>query len=81
MIENISTTFIGWIAGIPLGIWFLGQYVKTFSTIRLEYTSYISVRTIVISSLIAWLFSLSTTFFISRRIQKLDMIEALKGVE
>lgn len=81
MIENITTTFIGWLLGIPLGIWFLGEYVKTFSTLHIEYTSYISIHMLVIASIIAWVCSLSTTFFISRRIQKLDMVEALKGIE
>lgn len=81
MIENVATTFIGWLLGIPMGIWFLGQYVRTFSTIRLEYTSYISIRTLIFASAIAWICSLSTTIFVSRRIQKLDMVEALKGVE
>ena len=81
MIENVATTFIGWVLGIPLGFWFMAQYVRTFSTIQLEYTPYYSVVVLALASIVAWLFSLSTTFFISRRIQKLDMVEALKGVE
>ena len=81
MIENVATTFVGWILGIPLGFWFMGQYVRTFSTIQLEYTPYNSIWVFVFASIVAWLCSLSTTFFISRRIQKLDMVEALKGVE
>lgn len=81
MIENVGTTFIGWVLGIPLGIWFLNLYVCTFSTIRLEYTSYASIRTLILSSLVVWIASLSTTLFVSHRIKKLDMVEALKGVE
>lgn len=81
MIENIATTFIGWVLGIPLGIWFLDIYVRTFSTIRLEYTSYLGVRTMVLATVVVWIASLTTTMFISRRIQRLDMVEALKGVE
>ena len=80
-VENVITTFIGWLLGIPAGIWFLGQYVATFSTINLEYTPYVNWLTILLASLIVWICSLSTTFFISRRIQKLDMVQALKGVE
>lgn len=81
MIENVGTTLIGWILGIPLGIWFLDLYVCTFSTIRLEYTSYVSSTTLIMSSLIVWMASLTTTLFVSHRIKKLDMVEALKGVE
>lgn len=81
MIENLITTFVGWIIGIPSGVLFLEQYVRTFSTIRLEYTSYLSLRTLVLATLVSWICSLTTTFFISRRIQRLDMVESLKGVE
>ncbi|SJZ68708.1 putative ABC transport system permease protein [Pilibacter termitis] len=81
MLENLGTTFIGWLLGIPLGIWFLNEYVRTFSTPRLEYTSYVSGYNLLFSTLIVVIFSMSTTLLISRRIQKLDMVEALKGVE
>ena len=81
MIENVITTFIGWIIGIPLGIWFLDTYVRTFSTIQLEYTSYISLGNLALASAVTWICSLTTTFLIGRRIQKVDMVEALKSVD
>ncbi|MDF7669191.1 ABC transporter permease [Lactobacillus sp. ESL0703] len=79
--ENVITTFVGWIIGIPAGIWFLGKYVDTFSTITLEYVRYFDWKTIVISTAVVWLASLSTTLFISHRIKKIDMVSALKSVE
>ena len=81
MIENLITTSIGWMIGIPMGIWFLRQYVATFSTIRIEYTAYVSWQVLLLASLLVWLTSLLTTAVISRRIKKIDMVEALKGVE
>lgn len=81
MVENIATTFVGWLLGVPLGIWFLDLYVRTFSTIRLEYTSYVSAKTLIMASFVVWVAAMTTTFFISHRIEKLDMVEALKGVE
>lgn len=81
IIENLITTSIGWIIGIPMGIWFLRQYVATFSTIRIEYTAYVSWQVLLLASLLVWLTSLLTTVVISRRIKKIDMVEALKGVE
>lgn len=81
LMENLMTTFVGWIIGIPAGIWFLGQYVSIFSTINLEYTRYFDWKTIVISSVFVWICSLSTTLFISRRVKRIDMVQALKGVE
>ena len=81
MIENLITTSVGWMIGIPMGIWFLRQYVATFSTIRIEYTAYVTWQVLLLASLLVWLTSLLTTVVISRRIKKIDMVEALKGVE
>lgn len=81
LIENLITTFVGWLIGIPAGIWFLGEYVNTFSTINLVYSPYINWITITVATVFVWVCSLSTTLLISRRIRKLDMVEALKGVE
>ena len=64
-----------------MGIWFLRQYVATFSTIRIEYTAYVTWQVLLLASLLVWLTSLLTTVVISRRIKKIDMVEALKGVE
>ena len=81
MIENLITTSVGWVVGIPMGIWFLEQYVATFSTIRIEYTAYVTWQVLLSASLLVWLTSLLTTVVISWRIRKIDMVEALKGVE
>jgi putative ABC transport system permease protein len=81
MYENIVTTFIGWIIGIPLGFWFLDQYVRTFSTIHLEYTAHIGGRNLIFATVVVWLCSLSTTFFVGQRIEKIDMVSALKGID
>lgn len=81
MVENATTTFIGWILGIPLGIWFLKEYVATFSTIRIEYTAFLSGQLLVATTVLVWLTSLGTTYLFSRRIKTINMVEALKGVE
>lgn len=80
-IENIITTFIGWLIGIPTGVWFLGKYVATFTTLNIEYRPYINWVTLVTASLFVWLCSMSTTLFLNRRIKKINMVEALKGME
>ena len=81
LFETILTTFIGWLIGIPLGIWFLKEYVATFSTIRIEYTAYISMYVLASATLLVWFTSLGTAYFISFRMRKIDMISALKGVD
>lgn len=81
MIENLMTTSIGWILGIPIGIWFLRCYVATFSTIRIEYTAYITWQVLLIASVLVWVTSAVTTLIISHKIKTINMVEALKGVE
>ena len=81
MLENIAITLIGWIIGIPSGLWFLSIYVANFSTYSIVYYPKITPISIVISSIITILCSLTTTILIGRRIQRIDMVEATKGVE
>ncbi|WP_431836584.1 FtsX-like permease family protein [Cellulomonas sp. Y8] len=79
--ENLIATALGVIAGIPAGFWFLSLYVGTFSTPRLEYTAQITAASIGIATLIAVLFSSLTTVLLGRRIRRVDMVGALKGIE
>ncbi|KPG69749.1 ABC transporter permease [Enterococcus sp. RIT-PI-f] len=81
MIENIFTTLIGWCVGIPAGSWFLTQYVQTFSTIHIDYQPYIYLPNVLIATSIVWICSLSTTIFVSQRIKKIDLVEALKNID
>lgn len=81
LFETVLTTFIGWLVGIPLGVWFLKEYVATFSTIRIEYTAYVSMYVLAFATLLVWFTSLGTAYFISLRMRKIDMISALKGVD
>ena len=81
MIENAATTMVGWLIGIPAGSWFLSQYVSTFSTITIEYTAHFTWINVAIASMIVWLSSLSTTFLVSQRLKKLDLVSALKNVD
>ena len=81
MIENAATTMVGWLIGIPAGRWFLSQYVSNFSTITIEYTAHFTWINVTIASSIVWLSSLSTTFLVSQRIKKLDLVSALKNVD
>ncbi len=79
--ENLLTTAVGWLIGIPLGWVFLDAYVGLFSTFRASYTPWISPQSTVIASLITIGFALSTTLLLTGRVRRLDMVSALKGVE
>jgi len=79
--ENLIATVLGVLLGIPAGLWFLGRYVGTFSTPRLEYTAQIGTLSIGIAVLLVVAFSSLTTALLGRRIRRVDMVGALKGIE
>lgn len=72
---------IGIIIGIPLGYKFLQIYVSGFSTKDFEYITYISLTSILNALLVVIICSYTTIFIISRKIKKINMVEALKSVE
>ncbi|MFV0427623.1 MAG: FtsX-like permease family protein [Beutenbergiaceae bacterium] len=79
--ENIATTFIGWLIGIPAGWWFLRQYVGLFSTERADYLPSVGIGSLFVASIITIIFAMTATFLLTRRIKGIDMTSALKGVE
>lgn len=79
LLENILTTFVGWILGIPAGIWFLTLYCQIFSSTQIEFTPYTNMWTYLTATIIVWGAALSSSMLLSRRITSIDMIEALKG--
>ena len=80
-LENGITTVLGWGLGIPLGIWFLAQFVSIFGTFRAVYHPYLSPTSFLLISAITVVSALSTTLLLTRRIRRIDMTAALKGVE
>lgn len=81
LLENGLTTTVGLAIGIPAGYWFLDQYIGIFSSEQAVYSPHISLLSLGIASAITVIAALSTTLLLSRRIRRIDMTAALKGVE
>lgn len=79
--ENIIITLAGWALGVPAGWWFLGQYVGLFSTDRAQYFPYISLGSLGVASAVTVCSALTATLLLTRRVRRIEMAEALKGVE
>lgn len=79
--ENLATTLIGWLIGIPAGFWFLAQYLSLFSTDRASYLPTLSPLSFAIASVITISFAMTSTLLLTSRIKSIDMTSALKGVE
>lgn len=81
MKENLFTTLIGFVIGIPAGFKFLEIYCNTFTTTSLVYYPSITVTSLVIVYTLTLVSSMTTTILLTRRIKKIDMVQATKGIE
>ncbi|USS85592.1 ABC transporter permease [Fructilactobacillus myrtifloralis] len=81
IVETLMITTVGWLVGVPFGEWFLARYVTTFNTNQLIYYPFLTKLSLVGSSLIVIVAAFSTVLLLGRRLRKLDLIAATKGVE
>ncbi len=79
--DCILSTFIGLIFGLPLGIKFLGIYVKTVSFDSFEWLTQIKPLTIAISIVVVVGTAMVINLILSSKVRKINMAEALKSVE
>jgi len=79
--ENLFITIIGWIIGIPIGFSFLNQYVKTVSMDSFDWVAKLTPLSFVIASLITVGCSIGVSLLLTQKVQKINMVEALKTVE
>ncbi|MCJ1673902.1 MULTISPECIES: ABC transporter permease [unclassified Rathayibacter] len=79
--ENAITAVLGWLAGIPAGLWFLGRYTDIFSDDRAVYAPYVSLPSVLAASAITLGFASTATLLLTRRVRRIEMASALKGVE
>lgn len=79
--ENIVTTIMGWLVGIPAGLWFLNVYVRTVSSSSVEMTSQLSLQDFGLASIITVGCSLYINLLLSHKVRKIDMVGALKSIE
>ena len=76
--ENIIILVMGTLLGIPLGTKFLEIYCATFSNDTIKIYSALKSISIVIVCLTVFICTAFTTILLSRRIKKIDMVQALK---
>ena len=79
--ENNLTALLGVALGIPPGIWLTGAILDSCASETMVYASYVSPKSILIASVITFAFSWCVQRFLTRKVKKIDMVEALKSVE
>ncbi len=76
--ENIMILVFGTLIGIPFGFRFLDLYCSTFSNDTLRIYSVLNGSSLALVCGIVFVCTLITTVLLSRRIKKIDMVQALK---
>lgn len=81
MVENMVITSIGCILGLPLGFGLFSYIISIVNTMSIALTFDLSFIVVLVSFALAFLFSVLATLFLNKRMQKINMVEALKSVE
>lgn len=76
--ENIIILLFGTLVGIPFGYKFLSVYCATFSNETMKFYPILKGMNLVFTCVIVFICTAITTLLLSRRIKKIDMVQALK---
>lgn len=79
--ENVIVTVLGIALSLYPGIGLTGLVLKVCATESLTYPSRPAALSIVLACAITFAFSLLIQLFLTRKVQEIDMVEALKSVE
>lgn len=81
MAENMVITAIGCLIGLPIGILLYKYLIKIIGTMQFTLTASLSIWVVVIAFAVTFVFSILATLLLTRKMHKIDMVEALKGAE
>ncbi|MBQ2579988.1 MAG: ABC transporter permease, partial [Ruminococcus sp.] len=76
--ENIIILLFGTLVGIPFGYKFLDVYCATFSNASMKFYPVLKAVSLVFTCAVVVVCTVITTVLLSRRIRKIDMVQALK---
>ena len=79
--ESGLTALIGVCLGIPPGIALVGIILKTCEFDNMVFVSYVSIKSVLLASVITFVFAVFIEWLLTRKVRGIDMVEALKSVE
>ena len=79
--ESDLTAILGVLLGIVPGIALVGIILKTCEFESMVFVSYVSIRSVLMASVITYFFTLFVEWLLTRKVRGIDMVEALKSVE
>ena len=79
--ESDLTALMGVLLGIAPGIVLVGIILKTCEFESMVFVRHVSLRSVLLASVITYVFSLFVEWLLTLKVRKIDMVEALKSVE
>lgn len=79
--ENDITALLGTLLGIPPGVILTAVILRNCESENMVYASWVSPTSILIASVITFAFTWLIEWLLTRKVRKIDMVEALKSVE
>ena len=78
--QNLTFTAIGFILGVPLGLYIL-RFMWRYSGDSFYLIPSLTITNILVTATITFTISMAVNLMFSRKIKKLDMVESLKSLE
>lgn len=79
--ENLVLAAMGMLVGIPMGTWLLGFVIDMIKIDMICFDTRISLFSYGISLVLTMVFAMAINLFMSRKLEKINMAEALKAAE
>ena len=79
--ESDLTAIIGVALGIVPGIVLVGIILRTCEFESMVFVRHVSARSVLLASVITYVYSLFVEGLLTRKVRGIDMVEALKSVE
>ncbi len=79
--ENLVITGVGFVLGVPAGAALFSGVAQTFRNAGIHLPHGIELQNAVFALVLVYALSIMTNLLLKRRISRIDMVEALKGVE
>lgn len=80
-VENDLMTLLGIALGIFPGWWLTGMVFASCENDTMVFSSTVKPQSFLIACVVTYAFSLFVTWLLTRKVKKIDMVEALKSVE
>ena len=79
--ESDLTAILGVLLGIAPGVALVGIILKTCEFESMVFVSFVSLRSVLLASVITFVFTVFVEWLLTRKVRGIDMVEALKSVE